>query len=93
MRVHWHPDNLILLKDDDGSVVYRATPEEASQDLGSSIGSLPLGINERQYKPGILFADFDGFTKHTRQGNWSDGDMILLMSDDLISKYQSRLTQ
>lgn len=77
MYVHWHPDNLIFVKNSDNSVVFYFTKERLEQILNITLASLPQGIIERQYFPNSYTADFSANTQYAGPSNWTDGNTIL----------------
>lgn len=92
MIIHWHPDNIIYVRNDDWSVIFSGTPEEVETLLGQSIGKLPSGVIERQLFVGKFCRDI------TRSGqtndnptDWVAGRAIATKSDDLRVEHQKNI--
>lgn len=90
MLVHWHPDNLIFVKDSNKNVIFYFTKAEIEQILNVSLNPLPQGIIERQYFSNSYTADFSSNTQFSGPSSWSDGELILNNIELLTEAFNSQ---
>lgn len=84
MFVHWHPDNVIYVRNEDWSIVCSASKEQIEDLLSVSL-SLPENMIERWYFPNNYTSDFDGKTQYSGPSSWEHGDMILDSISEIIA--------
>lgn len=78
MWVHWHPDNIVYVRDSNNNVLYSAPVDILNQDLGQVISDLPESVIERQYYPETFCSDFIRSGRIDGPNVWEDGDEIIL---------------
>lgn len=93
MIIHWHPDNIIYVRNDDWSVVYEGTPDEVSAFLGEPVEALPPGVIERQLFVGKFCRDFNKSGQCDYDPDWEQGHKLFAFKDELSAKHQLKVQE
>ncbi len=92
MIIHWHPDGLIYLRNDDWTVFYCGTVAEAASVLGEPIDPLPAGVKERQMKVDEWCRDFlTNGDQVATPGAWSVAEKIKSKAGVFSGDYEKKV--
>lgn len=93
MIIHWHPDNIIYVRNEDWSVIYEGTPAEVSAFLGEPLEDLPPGVIERQLFVGKFCRDFNKSGQCDYDPDWDQGHKLFAFKDELHVKHQKKVQE
>ena len=93
MIVHWHPDNMIYIRESIGAadLLFHGTVSEAEAVLGETLAPLPDGIKERQYFVGSHCIDFSRKGQLDEFVIWEQGRKIVDKLADFKKAHDDKL--
>lgn len=90
MTVHLHPDQMVIIQDDNGNDLYLDTVINFEADWGQQLEDIPEPWTGLHYVQGQWKRYYNQFTNETTVEAWAQGDQIASDIDAIVAAKVAR---